>query len=377
MKIHAKVNGKVLGQLALGCLSAVPLTLPSQAGEWQQFSSMNETRQYPGLARLADGRILAVTGHPLQGKSLASAEIYDPATNRWTPTGSLSVPRNGVQPGGLIMLPNGKVLIAGSGSGSRSVHEAELFDPSTNTWSETGPMSVPRCVHTSTQLKDGRVLVAGGIDWTTNEVRASTEIFDHASGKWTPAGAMSTPRWNHQAVRMDDGRILVMGGAHSDSEEGNVLASAEIFDPENGKWESTSPMRDARRALGSVLLKDGRVLVAGGKAAKNTPLSATEIYDPQTRQWTAAQPLAQARWGPSITLLDGGDVLVVAGMPGRFGRSKSAERFDPASGKWEDAGELKTQRNGHRAIKLDNDQVLIVGGFSGFQYLSSCELYVP
>lgn len=366
--------------MAVCCLCAMCLTRISSAGEWRPAADMHETRQYPGLARLPDGRILAVTGHPLGGKSLSSAEIYDPAKDRWTPTNPLNVSRNGVQPGGLIMLPNGKILIAGSGSGSRSVHEAELFDPSSETWNETGSMSVPRCVHTSTQLDDGRVLVAGGIDWTTNEVHASAEIYDYKTGTWHPAGTMQTPRWNHRAVRLHDGRILVMGGASSESEEGNILSSAEIFDPETGMWSLTNSMRRERRALGVVVLKDGRVLVVGGKAEANNDdqaLSAVEVYDPKTQEWTDAAPLAEKRWGPSVTLLKSGDVLVVGGMYGRFGRRKTAEVFNPSTGDWKSASKLQMQRNGHRAITLDNDQVLIVGGYSGIRYLASCELYAP
>ena len=96
------------------------------AGEWSLAAPMAETRQYPGLATLPDGRILAVTGHPLAGQSIASAEIYDPKSDVWTETGALNLPRNGVQPNGLNVLPNTKVLICGSGINSRSIHEAEV-----------------------------------------------------------------------------------------------------------------------------------------------------------------------------------------------------------------------------------------------------------
>jgi hypothetical protein len=106
----------------------------------------------PGLALLPDGNVLAVTGHPLGGKSLASAEIYDVRKNVWTSTGSLQIPRNGVEPSGLASLPNGLFLIAGGGTANRSVHEAELYDYNTGTWTSTSSMQLPRCVHSATQL---------------------------------------------------------------------------------------------------------------------------------------------------------------------------------------------------------------------------------
>ena len=181
-------------------------------GTWESAAPTNVTREYPGLAVMPDGKVLAVTGHPLAGKSLASAELYDPKRNVWTPTGSLNVARNGVDPGGLMPLPNGKFLISGGGTENRSVHEAELYDYQTGTWTITGSMNVPRCVHSATQLASANVLVAGGIDWITEEVHASAEVYDYKVGTWTKTGSMISPRISHRAVRLADGCILVTGG---------------------------------------------------------------------------------------------------------------------------------------------------------------------
>lgn len=366
--------------LALGVSLTISFPFYAVAGEWKPAAAMAESRQYPGLAKLADGNILAVTGHPLGGKSLSSAEIYDPSKDTWTPTGSLNLARNGVEPDGLFLLPNGKILIAGGGTAARSVHEAELYDPNTGTWTETGFMAHSRCVHTSTQLTDGRVLVTGGIDWATDDVHATAEIYNYATRVWNSAGTMSTPRWNHRAVRLRDGRVLVLGGVSNASANEQVLSSVEIYDPESGAWRETTPMRRERRALGAALLKDGRVLVVGGKGSmgrEHRELNDVEFFDPTTEQWSGAAPLADGRWGPSVTVLRNGHVLVVGGMYGRVGRRKSTEVFDPVNGTWRDAGALQQARNGHRAITLDDGRILIVGGFSGAFYLSSCEIYEP
>jgi len=356
------------------------LAAVSHAEEWRQAAPMNETRQYPGLAYLPGGRILAVTGHPLNGKSLSGADIYDPASDTWTPTGALNLPRNGVQPGGLINLSNGQILIAGGGTGSRSIHEAELYDPDSETWSFTGPMALQRCVHTSTLLQDGRVLVTGGIDWTTNEIHASAELYDPETGTWRSTGAMKTARWNHRAVRLDDGRVLIVGGATEESGDEAVLASAEIFDPRTESWKEIAPMHHGRRAPGMALLHDGRAIVIGGKSAvgpRRRDRAEVEVFDPATETWTDVAPLRESRWGPSAIVLRDGQVLVTGGMYGSSGRRRSAERFDPIRGEWRRAGGLEQARNGHRSITLASGQILICGGFSGRDYLSSCEIYVP
>jgi hypothetical protein len=341
---------------------------------------MNVTREYPGLAVLPDERVLAVTGHPLDGKSLASAELYDPKMDQWTPTGSLNVPRNGVEPGGLIMLPNGKVLITGGGSGNRSVHETELYDVGSGTWSLTGSMAKPRCVHSTTLLDSGQVMVTGGIDWLTDEVRGSAEVYDHATGMWTNTGDMHTPRFIHRAVKLMDGNVLVTGGLSAYPEEGQVTADAEIYDVQTGAWRKTASMHTARRAHGAVLLADGRVLVAGGStggfgASRHT--DSVEIYDPKTETWADAAPLRDGRWGPTIDSLRDGRVLVTGGAVRPIGARKSAELFDPKNNAWSDAGNLAQARNGHRAIILPDGRVLIAGGHYIGKYLASCEVYTP
>jgi N-acetylneuraminic acid mutarotase len=349
------------------------------AGTWEAAARTNVTREYPGLALMPDGQVLAVTGHPLAGKSLASAELYDPQLNVWKPTGSLNVARNGVDPGGLLSLPNGKILIVGGGTENRSVHEAELYDYNTGKWTSTGSMHVPRCVITATQLASGNVLVAGGIDWITEKVLPTAEIYDYKAGTWAATGPMATRRFSHRAVRLADGRILVTGGNSSYPDE-SVVASAEIYDPQTGVWRETSPMQTARRGHVAAVLQDGRVLVAGGSSGHfnaNQQLSAAEVFDPETEKWTPVAPLREARWGATESLLRDGQVLVTGGAIAPRGARSSAELFNPATGTWSSAGNLKQARHGHRAITLKDGRVLIVGGYYVWQYLATCEIYSP
>src|SRR3990172_7090340 len=112
-----------------------------------------------GMVLVAGGFGGPVVGAPVL---LTSAELYDPATNTWSSAGSLAHARCGHT---ATLLNNGMVLVVG-GSGSNNsfslLASAELYNPATNTWSPAGSLATARYYHTATLLNNGMVLVAGG-----------------------------------------------------------------------------------------------------------------------------------------------------------------------------------------------------------------------
>jgi hypothetical protein len=114
-------------------------------------------------------------------------------------------------------LKNGKVLIAGPDQ------TAELFDPNTGKFTPTGSMTTDtvRFYHTATLLNDGTVLVAGGEYYSSDGLctgppapnsTATAELFDPFSGSFTATRDMAAMRSSHAATLLPNGDVLVTGG---------------------------------------------------------------------------------------------------------------------------------------------------------------------
>jgi hypothetical protein len=118
--------------------------------------------------------------HTIQASFAASPTT---TMDTWGSTSSLSTARTNHT---AILLPNGKVLVAGGTySVNTALYSAELYDPATGTWTTTGAMNIARSNHTATRLPNGKVLVAGGFGETS--IWASAELYRNASVRFGPA----------------------------------------------------------------------------------------------------------------------------------------------------------------------------------------------
>ncbi|MFD6161350.1 Kelch repeat-containing protein [Nocardia sp. NPDC060256] len=267
------------------------------AGKWVTAGTMSVGRTAHSATLLADKRVLVAGGYAdRSGTSgtTGTAEIYDPDAKTWTPTAPMNDARSVHQ---AVLLHDGRVLVIGGtadvGSGTYTdLAFCEIFDPATEQWTPTGSTARPRFDNTATVLHDGTVLVTGGgwPGWVAGRVFNAgsdwtTERYNPMTGTWARDADLSCARLYHRAALLRDGRVLVIGGANARSMSAG-LRSAEIYDPDTKRWQPAAGLGTGRWAFGALALTDGRVLVTGGVdhldgSSNNWRLTAsTEIYTP-------------------------------------------------------------------------------------------------
>jgi N-acetylneuraminic acid mutarotase len=286
----------------------------------------------------------------------------------------MTVPREGHQ---AVLLRNGDVLVAGGLNASGGINapplaSAELYNPSTGTWAATGSMTVGRYSFALTLLPNGEVLAAGGVNSGT--ALASAERYDPATGTWTETGNMTTGNEGGGSVLLQDDQVLVTGNDN-------------LYNPSTGTWIATTmPSHGGTYPL--ALLPNGDVWVGGGGVFGD------EVYNPSTAEWTniAAPPCTTSKQSceSAGALLNTGKVLVAGGatfvnaQPYPIEETNGlAALFDPTTLTWTTTGSMNKSRIGETMTVLLNGQVLVAGGDTFDKHLghlvqiASAELYTP
>lgn len=347
------------------------------AGAFTPTGSLGTGRVGHTATLLGSGKVLIAggstgqlsLGSPLP--NLASAEVYDPATHAFSPTGSMTTARAGHT---ATLLLDGRVLILGGapsgGAGGAPVASAELYNPLTGTFAATGSAAVARQGASATLLTDGRVLIAGGSVGTSTGLLAlaSAELYDPATGAFRTTGSMASPRSDQEATLLADGRVLIAGGLNVGNGNGGSLPTAELYDPRTGAFSPTGSMTSPRLSPTATRLVSGQVLVAGGlqlSGSAGATLASAELYDPATGTFTGVGSMAEGRAGATATLLADGRVLLAGGAVVTSSTNTalaSAELYDPQTAIFTLTGSLTTPREGQTATRLADGSILVIGG---------------
>jgi large repetitive protein len=322
-------DGKVLITGGQGACTAGPPFCPLSSAELFDQASGGFTAVAGAMTAagrtaaipLLSGKVLIMGGGQcaydwrlrLHCTAFTSAELFDPATGTFTPTGSMSEAHSAA-----VRLADGRVLVTGSG-----VSSAELFDETTGSFTFTGSTTVARTGPTATLLQDGQVLIVGGADTASGTNLTSAELYDPTTGTFNVTGSMATARLGHTATLLTNGKVLVVGGDYVGTCCPSTV-TAELFDPTTGQFSATGNMKTDRNDHSATLLNSGKVLLAGG----NPSNASAELYDPTTGQFSAVGNMKSGRMsGHTATLLSNGAVLVAGGRDNNGTAQASAELF--------------------------------------------------
>lgn len=279
-------------------------------------------------------------------------------------------------------------------------------------WKATGSPIFARYGATATPLRNGKVLVAGGL-LAGNVATPTTELYDPVSAKWSVTAPMGQARTHHTATLLPNGEVLIAGGRTAFSRYGTPggftpmvsLATAELYNPLTGTWRPAGTMLTPRSDHTATLLAQAaggaRVLVAGGRQdvgldfpETHQAIASAEVFDPQTNVWVPTGALATARYAHTASLLGDGKTVVVIGgattvpdtstrrvvfvdVPAprvRDSAISSLEIYEPAApdpqhpvfaGGWKSGPEALAVRLDHTANTLGDGRIAIVGGRLG------------
>jgi hypothetical protein len=346
--------------------SAIPPTA------WNVTGSLNVGRALHTQTTLEDGTVL-VTGGLSNGDTTVekTAELYDSSgTTASFTTGNMATARWGHT---ATLLQSGKVLIVGGADiNENSLSSAELYDPSTGTFSATGSLREPLAFHTATLLPDGRVLIAGGDSPKEFLPTADAEIYDPVTGTFSgTTNKMSVARdWFVTGLFTSgplSGQVIVAGG-----NVGAPTATADLFDPSSNRFKATGRMAVARAEhIGAIVTVGSQqeFLVAGGGPASVDDGATSELYDPATGAFSTTDKglsLTSAHLTGTSTELPSGLVVLAGGanLPSGF-LTDITNFYDPTTGTYLNAPRMQQFREWAAASLLQNGQVLETGGFIG------------
>jgi hypothetical protein len=336
---------------------------------WEVTGAMKVARQGATATRLANGRVLVAGGQGVGAVDVGevlfeTAEIFNPKTGAFSPVAAKMSTKRTLH--SAVAIAGGRVLVAG-GRGGTSPLTAEIYDPATAKWTLTANLAHEHIGAPLTLLADGRALLTGG---DLGLPGGAAEIFDPSTGAWTDTGLMTRPRRFHTATLLADGRVLVAGGERYDVPK--ATTGAEIFNPASSTWTKVAAMNVARTQHTATLLESGEVLVVGGTTNEALgELASAERYSPTLNKWTLLAPMESPRAMHSATRLENGAVLVAGGFDTTSSVLRTTELFDPASERWIPSGLLGHGRFAHTAVVLADRAVLVAGG----EYQSSAEIY--
>jgi N-acetylneuraminic acid mutarotase len=332
---------RYLLSLSIPIFSVIALWSPvlsqaqSQLPYWTKAAPPTVARQelYP---EVLNGKIYVVGGllSPNTGFS-AHFESYDPVKDAWTVLRPLPEARHHIT----LSAVNGLLYAVGGFTGGFPDWRAQptmfIYNPASNTWTRGTDLPVARAEGISAVV-DRKIYLIGGRVRATEDARlfndhidtVRNEVFDPTTQRWSIRANAPTPR-NSAASAVIDGKIYVVGGrqfvknADGTTRQVNV-PNLEVYDPKLDRWETRSPMPQARGGLAATSL-NGKLYVFGGEqwVPEQKVFAESWVYDPKTNDWEALPPLPTPRHGLGASAV-GNRIFVFGGGTKTGGNAATA-----------------------------------------------------
>jgi hypothetical protein len=367
--MHRSIASFVAAFLVL--LNLVGTTRVS-ADTWTVAATPPKGRIFGSAVQLDNGKVLVAGGFDITNQffDFYDTYLYDPATNTWSQTGDIKTPRVSSP---LVKLQNGQALFIGRASelGQRypwqtpyPLPASELYDVASGTWIDQGETFLREAPRAAV-LPSGQVLVTGGYAHTRTPTASSwlytlnpsTNGVPSTSGTWTTGPNLLFDRANHTATTLTTGEVLIVGGANT-----WTFQDFDFCESSTGSaFSDGGHLQTARSSHVTVPYNTG-VLVIGGKAyGSGNPVNTVEYVD-HSNGILYPTPRLRYRQYHTATVLQDGRILLIGGTDTNDVSTGQTEIFTPATGTWAFGPTMHYPRWGHTATLLSDGRVLVADG---------------
>jgi N-acetylneuraminic acid mutarotase len=330
--------GSVL--VVVGLLNMTSISL-AQGDAWTYKAGMHSVRAFFG-GGIVDGKIYIIGGAPNNNSVISAVEMYDPATNTWSPMAGMPAGRCSHA----TCAFHGKIYVFGGlspspyGTANKNVYE---YNPQTDTWIQKADMPYANANCGIAVVNDIIYLIGGSLS-ASSPPYSTVMAYNPVTESWTQKADMPTARVPSACVV--DGKIYAIGGT---TENWQVFSYklVEVYDPSTDTWARKSDMPTERWGLGTCVV-DGKIFAIGGWSGSRGVCTTNEVYDPITDTWTTKSPIQQKRNGAFVCSI--GDKIYAMGgayaVP-QVTYLSSMEEYNPGTTNVEEGSETTVIPSGY------------------------------
>ncbi|KAK3862834.1 hypothetical protein Pcinc_031337 [Petrolisthes cinctipes] len=247
-----------------------------QAHSWRSLSCLPFAVSKHGLVVSGENVLYLAGGELPDGTVTRCLSRYDPVLDGWHDLAPMGQPRSEL---GTATL-DGFVYAVGGWDGTRRLAGVERYDPRSNTWTYTASMTLA-LTSPAVAACHGKLYVCGGAVLEDGDGIDHVQMYDPHTETWEVLPPMIIPR-SGSAAAVLNGNIYIIGGWHASTENTNKV---ERLDPRTKTWQQVASMCERRYRPG-VAVVDGKIYVLGGEDGWEHFHDTIESYDPTTDTWT-------------------------------------------------------------------------------------------